>query len=104
MPTSVFYAIWLLRAFNVRNVPGPIFQAVKFGPVVGVPHNYLTEGLFGGVWGGGWEGVEMVFNDYSGGMAEKIKFVTDFEAFFLENLGGGGRETRAEMYLPEQLE
>ena len=37
-------------------------------------------------------------------MAEKIKFVTDFEAFFLENLGGGGRETRAEMYLPEQLE
>ena len=38
-------------------------------------------------------------------MAEKIKFVTDFEAFFfLENLGGGGGETRAEMYLPEQLE
>ena len=37
-------------------------------------------------------------------MAEKIKFVTDFEAFFLGNGGGEGGETRAEMYLPEQLE
>ena len=37
-------------------------------------------------------------------MAEKIKFATDFEAFFLGNWGGGGGGARAEMYLPEQLE
>ena len=37
-------------------------------------------------------------------MAEKIKFATDFEAFFGGIGGGGGGETRAEMYLPEQLE
>ena len=47
--------------------------------------------------GGGWGGFEMVSSGQGGSMAEKIKFVTDFEAFFLENLGGEGGETRAEM-------
>ena len=35
-----------------------------------------------------WEGVEMVSSGQGGSMAEKIKFVTDFEAFFLGIWGG----------------
>ena len=46
----------------------------------------------------------MISSGQGGSMAEKIKFVTDFEAFFLGKWGGKGGGTRAEMYLPEQLE
>ena len=53
--------------------------------------------------GGGFlGGFEMVSSGQGGSMAEKIKFVTGFEAFFGGDLGGGGG-ARAEMYPPEQL-
>ena len=40
--------------------------------------------------GGGWGRFEMISSGQGGSMAEKIKFVTDFEAFFLGNWGGVG--------------
>ena len=86
----------MLRAFNVRNVPGPVFQAVKFGPVVGVPHNYLTEGLFGGVWGGFGEGLRWFLMIRAGAWLKKSNLLQILRHFFWEFGGvkGGKHEQK----------